>query len=60
MNKKLKVVRNYNDANVLLSKGYKMLKIDRDKFNRDYFVFIFEYSDELIKELKDLENKSFK
>lgn len=49
-----KVVRNYNDANVLIEKGYKLLKIDRNKNDRRYLIFIFEYSEELIQELRDL------
>ena len=48
---KYKVVRNFNDANKLIDKGYKVLKIDRDKRNRDYLVFLFEYSNELLADL---------
>lgn len=56
----IKVVRSFNDANVLLEKGYKMIKIDRDKNNRKFLVFIFEYSEELIRELKELEKITYK
>ena len=51
---KYKVVRNFNDANKLIDKGYKVLKIDRDKRNRDYLVFLFEYSDNLIDDLNKI------
>ena len=39
---KYKVIRNYNDANKLLALGHKILKIDRDRNNRDYLIFLFE------------------
>ena len=35
---KYKVIRNYNDANKLLELGHKILKIDRDRNNRDYLI----------------------
>ena len=35
---KYKVVRNYNDANTLIEMGNKLLKIDRDRNNRDYLI----------------------
>lgn len=57
---KIQVVKSFNDANVLLEKGYKMLKIDRDRNNRNYLIFIFEYSDELRKDLKELEKVCYK
>lgn len=57
---KVQVVRSFNDANVLLKKGYRMIKIDRDKNSREYLIFIFEYSDELRKELKELEKVHYK
>lgn len=50
-----KIVRNYQDANKLIDKGYRMLKIDRDKRDRNFFVFLFEYSEGLISDLKKLE-----
>lgn len=51
---KIKVIRNYNDANILLSKGNKIIKIDRDKRNRNYLIFLFEESEKLLEDLKDL------
>ena len=57
---KVQVVKSFNDANVLLEKGYKMLKTDRDRNNRDYLIFIFEYSDKLRKDLKELEKVYYK
>ena len=35
-----KVIRNYNDANKLLALGHRILKIDRDKNNRNYLINI--------------------
>ena len=60
MMSKVQVVKSFNDANVLLEKGYRMLKIDRDRNNREYLIFIFEYSDELRKDLKNLEKVYYK
>ena len=57
---KVQVVKSFNDANVLLEKGYRMIKIDRDRNNREYLIFIFEYSDELRKDLKELEKVHYK
>ena len=51
---KYKVVRNYNDANILIEMGNKLLKIDRDRNNRDYLIFLFEYNDKVIKDLNKI------
>ena len=51
---KYKVVRNYNDANTLIEMGNKLLKIDRDRNNRDYLIFLFEYNDKVIKDLNKI------
>lgn len=57
---KVKVVKSFNDANVLLNKGYNIVKIDRDKFNKKFLVFIFEYSDNLIEDLRLLEKVQYR
>lgn len=57
---KYKVVKSFNDANVLIEKGFNVRKIDRDKNNRDYLIFLFDYSDELISELRKLDKVSYK
>ena len=51
---KYKVVRNYNDANTLIEMGNKLLKIDRDRNNRDYLIFLFEYNEKVIKDLNKI------
>lgn len=51
---KYKVVRNYNDANTLIEMDNKLLKIDRDRNNRDYLIFLFEYNDKVIKDLNKI------
>ena len=51
---KYKVVRNYNDANTLIEMGNKLIKIDRDRNNRDYLIFLFEYNDKVIKDLNKI------
>ena len=52
-----KVIRNYNDANKLLALGHKILKIDRDRNNRDYLIFLFENNDKINKDLKNINKK---
>ena len=54
---KYKVIRNYSDANKLLALGHKILKIDRDRNNRDYLVFLFEKDDTIDKDLNNINNK---
>lgn len=54
------VVRNYIDANELMKKGYFCLGVDRDDRNNKYLIFFFEKTDEIIKDLKELENRSKK
>ena len=50
------VVRNYNDANILLEKGYQILKIDRDRDDRLKLIFLFENDKNILKELKNISN----
>ncbi|MBM7835751.1 hypothetical protein [Clostridium sardiniense] len=50
----MQVVRNYNDANILLSRGHKLLKIDRDKNNRKYLIFLFKRTNGLMEDLKEI------
>ena len=52
-----KVIRNYNDANKLLALGHKILKIDRDRNNRDYLIFLFENNDKINKDLENINKK---
>ena len=54
---KYKVVRNYNDANKLLALGHRILKIDRDRNNRDYLIFLFENNDKINKDLENINKK---
>ena len=52
---KYKVVRNYNDANKLLQKGYTIKKIDRDRNNRDFLIFLCE--EQITNDLENLNKK---
>lgn len=54
---KYKIIRSMTDANVLLDMGNKVLKIDRDKFNRKYLIFLFEETEKFIKDLEKITNK---
>lgn len=51
---KNQVIRNYLDANKLLQKGHKIISIDRDINNRRYLIFIFENSEQLQSDLKEI------
>lgn len=53
------MVKNYNDANTLILKGYKILKIDRDINDRKVLIFLFENNINILKELKNL-SKSYR
>ena len=50
--KKFKVITRLETANKLIKKGFKIHEIDRDKFNRQYLIFIFNWSEKLEEELK--------
>jgi len=50
----IQVIRNYNDANILLERGHKVIKIDRDRRNREFLIFLFVNSDKLQKDLKEI------
>ena len=50
----IQVIRNYNDANILLNKGHQIIKIDRDKRNRRYLIFLFQNSDRLQNDLNEI------
>lgn len=50
--KPIQVIRNYSDANVLLEKGHKIIKIDRDRRNRNFLIFLFVNNKKLQEDLK--------
>ena len=52
----IQVIRNYNDANLLLSMGHRIKKIDRDRRNRDYLIFLFYNSQKLQEDLEQITN----
>lgn len=54
MYKRIQVIRNFNDANILLEYGHQIKKIDRDRNNRNYLIFLFENNEELQKDLKKI------
>lgn len=51
----LKCVRNFNDANKLIELGHKLIRIDRDKRDRSFMVFLFEANEKIVRYLKNLE-----
>jgi predicted GNAT superfamily acetyltransferase len=53
MMKKIQVIRNFNDANILLEKGYRILYITQDK-NPKYLLFHFQNNEELQKDLQEI------
>jgi len=50
----IQVIRNYNDANILLERGHKIIKIDRDRRNREFLIFLFENNEKLQQDLKEI------
>ena len=50
----IQVIRNYNDANILLERGHKIIKIDRDRRNREFLIFLFENNVKLQQDLKEI------
>lgn len=46
-----KIVKTWQDANILMDKGYKIKHIDRDKFNRERLIFWFYYEEGIDEEL---------
>ena len=40
-----KLVKTFQDANILMNKGYRMKRIDKDKFNEGKFVYWFYYEE---------------
>jgi hypothetical protein len=55
--KEIQVIKSMNDANKLLDLGHQIKKIDRDRKDRDYLIFLFWNSDRLQKDLKTISNK---
>lgn len=53
---RIQVIRNYNDANLLLNMGHSIKKIDRDRRNRDYLIFLFYNSQKLQEDLEQITN----
>lgn len=51
---KLKLVRNFMHANALLDMGHKLIRIDRDKNDRSFMVFLFEANNTIISDLRKL------
>ena len=52
-----KLVKTWQDANILLSKGFKLRRIDRDKFDRAKLIFWFDYEEGLDEELNIISKK---
>ena len=50
----IQVIRNFSDANILLERGHKIIKIDRDLRNRRFLIFLFENNDKLQQDLKEI------
>lgn len=56
-NESIKIIRNYNDANLLLDRGHKIVQVDRDRRDRKYMIFIFEKNEQLLKDLEEITPK---
>jgi len=52
--KEVQVIKTMTDANKLLDLGHQLKKVDRDRDNRDYLIFIFKNNDKLQQDLKNI------
>lgn len=48
------VIKSMIDANKLIKLGNPLLEIDRNKFDRNYLIFLFEDTDKFRKDLMSL------
>ena len=53
MNKTIQVIRNMNDANILLSKGHEIIYITQDK-NGKFLLFHFKNNKQLQADLQEI------
>ena len=47
------VITKMRECNELLDKGFRILKVDRDKFDRTRNIYLFEPTDELLNYIKN-------
>ena len=57
--KKLQVIKGMTDANRLLKRGNTIVKIDRDKNDRSKLNFIFENTEKLQNDLKEISDREY-
>lgn len=57
--KKLQVIKGMTDANRLLKRGNIIVKIDRDKNDRSKLIFIFENTEKLQNDLKEISDREY-
>lgn len=53
----MKVIKSKRLANYLTEKGFRIAKIDTDKMNPNYLIFLFKMTDELDQALKEWTKK---
>lgn len=47
----IKVIRSMTDANKLIEMGNSIIKVDRDRNNRDFLIFLFYDTEKFRKDL---------
>jgi hypothetical protein len=52
--KNVQVIKSMNDANKLLNLGHQIKKIDRDRANREFLIFLFWNNEKLQEDLKNI------
>ena len=52
--KEVQVIKSMTDANKLLDLGHQIKKIDRDRENRDFLIFLFKNNEKLQRDLKQI------
>ena len=49
-----KLVKNWEDANILLEKGFRLKRMDKNRFDKTNLVFWFYYEEGIDKELDNI------
>lgn len=52
--KEIQIIKSMTDANKLLFLGHKIKKIDRDRNNREFLIFLFKNSEKLQEDLESI------
>lgn len=57
--KRVQVIKSMTDANRLMDRGNKMVKVDNDKYCEGKLIFIFENTEKLQQDLAEISNRKY-